>query len=377
MKIASAFGFVFRFAVLGLAAAFVVVWLRPDFLPGFNGAEEEETAAVISGDWSGPASYSDAVNRSAPSVVSIYTRTMVNEPLGEYSEPLLQRLFGDRMVARPQAGLGSGVIVSEDGFILTTLHVIEGVDDILISLWDGRLVEADVVGTDPATDLAVLKVEMDDDLPAAPLALDQRPRTGDVVLAIGNAFGLSHTVTMGIVSATGRGQVNQAVYEDFIQTDAAINSGNSGGALINHRGEVVGINSSSLSQETGAQGISFAIPADLAHHVMDEVIRFGSVRRAWIGAQFTDLPFGYGVAGHADRGVQITGIQRGGPAWRAGLRTGDILTSADGDPVVNARSLLHRIAQDEPGRNMEVEAIRNGQAFTTSMTLISQPTLQS
>jgi len=373
LRIASAFGFVLKFAILGLAAAFVVVWLRPDFLPN---SAPPETSPTVASNWTGPVSYSDAVNQTAPSVVSIYTRTMVHEPLRDISEPLLQRLFGDRLVSRPQAGLGSGVIVSEDGFILTTLHVIEGVDNILIGLWDGRLVEAEVVGSDPATDLAVLKIDMED-LPAANLALDERPRTGDVVLAIGNAFGLSHTVTMGIVSATGRGQLNLAVYEDFIQTDAAINSGNSGGALINPKGQVVGINSSSLSQATGAQGISFAIPADLAHHVMEEVIKFGNVRRAWIGANLTDLPLGYGVAGPSRRGVQITAVQQGGPAWQAGLRTGDILTSTDGNPISNARSLMLNIAQEEPGQEMEVEAIRNGQAFTTSVILIQQPRLQS
>lgn len=362
-------GFIVKCAVLGLAAAFVVAWLRPDLIPGRSaGSEAAATGA-------GTASYAEAVNLTAPSVVSIYTRTMVREPLGDFSDPMMQNLWGSRMVQRPRAGLGSGVIVSPDGYVLTTLHVIDGVDDILVALWDGRVAEAEIVGSDPATDLAVLKTELED-LPVAPMARDHTPRTGDVVLAIGNAFGLSHTVTMGIVSATGRGDLNLSMYEDFIQTDAAINSGNSGGALISPAGEVIGINSSSLSQSIGAQGISFAIPSDLAREVMDQIIEYGQVRRAWLGASLADRAIAPRSSASEWRGVQIMDVARGGPAWRAGLRPGDILTRAGGETVESARDLLLRIAQREPGVEVEIEAVRNGQSFTTSVTLIQQPPLR-
>lgn len=358
-----------RFVVIGLAAAFVVIWFRPDLLPAFDRLDEQPARAV--------SSYSDAVNRSAPSVVSIYTRTMVSEPLVQPRPggDLLETLYRDRMVRRPRSGLGSGVIVSSDGYILTTSHVIRDVDDILVALYDGRVAEARVVGMDPGTDLAVLKVDLED-LPVATLSEAERHRTGDVVLAIGNAFGLSHTVTLGIISATGRGDLNLTAYEDFIQTDAAINSGNSGGALINPDGEVIGINSASLSQNIGAQGISFAISARLARLVMDQIIEYGQVQRAWLGANLTDAPLALMVDNDRPRGVEISQIYRGGPAWQAGLRPGDILLTANGEPVSSARELNLRIADEEPGAELEVQAMRDGQEFTTSVTLIQQPPLQ-
>lgn len=358
--------FLLQATVLGLAIAFVLVWFRPGFLP-------LETA---DGGFQATGSYADAVNRTAPSVVSIYTRTMVSEPMiGESADPLFQRLYGDRRVLRPRSGLGSGVIVSADGLILTTAHVINGVDNIFVALFDGSVAEARVIGTDPGTDLAVLKIALDG-LPAASFNTTTRHRPGDVVLAIGNAFGLNHTVTAGIISATGRGDLNLATFEDFIQTDAAINSGNSGGALINARGEVIGINSASLSQETGAQGISFAISARLATEVMRQIIEFGDVRRGWLGANVTDPPLMSLEGDDQPGGVQIAQIYRGGPAWQAGLRPGDILLSADGAPVGSAREFMLTMAEEAPGSEVELVAMRNGQRFTTSVTLIQQPPLQ-
>lgn len=358
--------FLLQAVTLGLAAAFVLVWFRPEFLP----VEGNGKGFPRSG------SYADAVNRTAPSVVSIYTRTMVSEPMiGEGADPLFQRLYGDRRVLRPRSGLGSGVIVSADGLILTTAHVIDGVDNIFIALFDGRVAEARVVGTDPGTDLAVLEIELDG-LPVASFDTTTRHRPGDVVLAIGNAFGLNHTVTAGIISATGRGDLNLATFEDFIQTDAAINSGNSGGALINAAGDVIGINSASLSQETGAQGISFAISARLATEVMAQIIEFGDVRRGWMGATVTDPPLVRLEGLDQPGGVQIVQIYRDGPAWRAGLRPGDILLSADGSPVESARQFTLEIAEEAPGSEIELVAMRNGQRFTTSVTLIQQPPLQ-
>jgi serine peptidase DegS len=357
--------FTFQFIVLGLAIAFVAVYLRPDLLPALDPPATPASAS----------SYADAVNQAAPSVVSIYTRTLVSQPLGlDITDPLFRALYQDRMVTRPRRGLGSGVIVSADGLILTTLHVISEVDNIVVALWDGRVAEARVVGTDPSTDLAVLKIDLEA-LPAASLATDARLRTGDVVLAIGNAFGLSHTVTMGIVSATGRGQLNLTTLEDFIQTDAAINAGNSGGALINPRGEIVGINSASLGQSVGAQGIGFAIPAPLARQTMEQIIEYGQVRRGWIGVDLADLSFALEFDGRAISGARVVRVDPSGPAWLAGLRSGDVLVTADDQPVNSARELMLKIAQMQPGSSLELTVFRGGQLFTTRTTLIQQPPL--
>jgi len=359
--------FLVQTVVAGLAVAFVLVWFRPELLlPAVGGAAADAPRR----------SFADAVNRTAPSVVSIYTRTMVAEPLfGEGDDPFYRYLYGDHRVLRPRTGLGSGVIVSPDGLILTTAHVIEGVDGILVALFDGDVAEARVIGTDPGTDLAVLKVEREG-LPAAEFDTGRRYRPGDVVLAIGNAFGLNHTVTAGIVSATGRSDLNIAAFEDFIQTDAAINSGNSGGALINADGEVIGINSASLSQDMGAQGISFAISARLATEVLGQIVEYGSVRRAWMGANVVDPPLVLLRGDQASDGVQLARVFRGGPAWRAGLRSGDILLEADGVPVGSAREFTLGIAEQMPGTELEVLALRDGQRFTTRVKLIQQPPLQ-
>ncbi|MBB6086566.1 S1C family serine protease [Wenzhouxiangella marina] len=359
------FQFIAQFIVLGLAVAFVAVYLRPDLLPAL------EPAAAPSA----PHSYANAVNATAPSVVSIYTRTLVTQPLFEnLSDPLYRALYQERTVTLPRRGLGSGVIVSPDGLILTTRHVISDVDNIVVALFDGRIAEARVVGSDPGTDLAVLKIEMDN-LPAASLATDANLRTGDVVLAIGNAFGLSHTVTMGIVSATGRGQLNLTTFEDFIQTDAAINAGNSGGALVNPAGQVVGINSASLSQSIGAQGISFAIPAPLASQIMTQIVEYGQVQRGWIGVDLMDLSLALQLGERTVTGARVARAAAGSPAWEAGLRPGDILISADGDAVSSARELTLLISQRTPGSSIEFEVVRGRQLFTTSVDVIQQPPL--
>ena len=355
--------FITQFVVLGLALAFLVVFFRPELLPAL---QTHEPARPVD-------SYADAVNLAAPSVVSIYTRTLITQPMdGAFSDPLFRALTQDRMMTRPRRGLGSGVIVSSDGLILTTLHVIADVDGIVVALWDGRVAEARVVGADPATDLAVLRIDLDN-LPAANLNPSQPPRTGDVVLAIGNAFGLSHTVTHGIISATGRGQLNLTSLEDFIQTDAAINAGNSGGALINPRGEVIGINTASLGQTVGAQGISFAIPAPLARQTMEQIIEYGQVRRGWIGSDLVDLPFAIEHEGQRVHGARVSRVESGGPAWRAGLRPGDIITQANDQPISSARQLMLKVAQSRPGEQMELVVIRGNQMYATAVTLIQQP----
>jgi len=358
------FPFIAQCIVVGLAIAFVVVFFRPDLLPALAPAVTQA-----------PGSYASAVNATAPSVVSIYTRTLVTEPMFQnLSNPLYRRLYQDRTVTRPQRGLGSGVIVSEEGLILTTRHVISDVDDIVVALFDGRIAEASVVGSDPGTDLAVLRIELDD-LPAARLSAENTLKTGDVVLAIGNAFGLSHTVTMGIVSAVGRGQLNLTAFEDFIQTDAAINAGNSGGALINPGGEVVGINSASLNQSVGAQGIGFAIPAPLAQEIMSQIVEYGQVRRGWIGVDLIDVSLAVQLGERRLSGARVARVAPDSPAWLAGLRPNDVLVSADGEPTLSARQLTLKISQIEPGQAIEFEVLRGRQIFPLTVDVIQQPPL--
>ena len=352
--------------VVGLAAAFVLVWWQPELLHRAGPAGQGSPAPATS-------SYSNAVAQAAPSVVSIYTTTMVTTRV-PYGNPYYRRFFGDRLVPQARQGLGSGVVVSEDGYLLTNFHVVGNADDIRVSLYDGRIAEAEIVGTDPETDLAVLKIPPDD-LPVPPFRNGEPLEVGDVVLAIGNALGLSHTVTLGIVSATGRSDLRVSLYEDFIQTDAAINSGNSGGALVDADGRLIGINTSTLSQSIGAQGISFAIPIEVALDVMEQIIEYGSVQRGWIGVQLGTPPLRLNNDGTNQRsaGARITDIQNQGPAWQAGLRSGDIILELEGNPVEGPRELLLDISRRAPGESIELLAERDGQTFTTSMTLIQQP----
>jgi serine peptidase DegS len=365
----SALGFLFRAAVVGLALAFVLLLLVPQWraqvLPVRTVAEPG--APALAG-----LSFADAVDRTAPSVVSIYTQTV---ELQEVSQQL-QRILGRQYVARSRRDMGSGVLVSADGYILTNHHVVNEVQNIQVALWDGRFAAAEVVGADPATDLAVLKIELDG-LPAAPLAVNLPVRVGDVVLAIGNALGLSHTVTMGIISATGRNDLRSVLFEDFIQTDAAINAGNSGGALINVAGEVIGINTRNLGRAVGGQNIGFAIPIALARDVMNQIIDTGSVRRGWLGANFVDLPLSMQADGSAvRRGLQVLDVDPGGPAWNAGLRTGDVLIAVDGTAADDARAVLLSISQMLPGAQVELVVERQGDQFETYATLMQQPPLR-
>ncbi len=364
---ASVLGFLINSVVAGLALAFVILYLWPDVSERLTGQKAGANSAPTA-----PVSYADAVDRTAPSVVSIYTRTVELQQVS----PSMQRLLGSAYVSRSRQEMGSGVLVSEDGYILTNYHVISQVQNISVGLWDGRFATAQVVGSDPETDLAVLKIDLGG-LPAAPLAEDANVRVGDVVLAIGNALGLSHTVTMGIISATGRNDLRSVLYEDFIQTDAAINTGNSGGALINYRGEVIGINTRNLDQTQGAQNIGFAIPIAMARDVMQQIVENGSVRRGSIGALFSDLPLAMQTDGStARRGVQVRDVTRNGPAWNAGIRPGDILLSIDGVEADDARALLLMIAQRAPGSRVEFHVRRNSEVFDTFATLIQQPPLR-
>lgn len=367
MTAGSLIAFLIRSAIAGLALAFVILYLWPNISERLSDQDNSTTNTPAA-----PVSYADAVDRTAPSVVSIYTRTVELQPVS----PRLRKILGKYYVTRQSQDMGSGVLVSQDGYILTNYHVINQVQNISVGLWDGRYAIATVVGSDPETDLAVLKIELDG-LPEAPLAEDVNLRVGDVVLAIGNAFGLSHTVTMGIISATGRNDLRSVLYEDFIQTDAAINAGNSGGALINYRGEVIGINTRNVGQAQGAQNIGFAIPIAMAKDVMQQIVENGTVRRGSLGALFSDVPLAIQVDGSAvRRGIQVREVTTNGPAWKAGIRAGDKLLSVDGAEVVDARALLLMIAQREPGGRVELQVQRGPEIFDTYATLIQQPPLR-
>ena len=363
-------GFLLRSIVAGLALAFVILYLWPSISDRFASKPEVTTGPVV--PIVSSVSYADAVDRAAPSVVSIYTKKVELQQVS----PRLQKILGSPYVARSRQDMGSGVLVSEDGYILTNNHVISQVQNISVGLWDGRFAAAQVVGSDPESDLAVLKIDLTG-LPAAPLAEDAPVRVGDVVLAIGNAFGLSHTVTMGIISATGRNDLRSVLYEDFIQTDAAINAGNSGGALVNYRGEVIGINTRNLGQAQGAQNIGFAIPIAMARDVMQQIVEYGSVRRGWLGALFSDLPLSLQTDGRSMRRcIQVRDVTPDGPSWSAGIRPGDVLLSIDGVEVGDARALMLMISQRQPGGRVEFLVQRNDEVFETYATLIQQPPMR-
>ncbi|NIR61669.1 MAG: trypsin-like serine protease, partial [Gammaproteobacteria bacterium] len=285
--------FLLQAITAGLAAALVMFFIAPGVLKEPRPVVELRQAPRSAADETRPSgpmplSYADAVERAAPAVVNIYSAKVVTERVPPFmNDPLFRRFFGEELGTprrRLQTSLGSGVIVSEDGYILTNNHVIEGADEIRIALFDGRNVRASKVGADPESDLAVLKVDLDA-LPTITLGDSEALAVGDVVLAIGNPFGVGQTVTLGIVSATGRSHLGITTFENFIQTDAAINPGNSGGALINPSGEVVGINTAIFSRTGGNQGIGFAIPASLARRVMAQIIEHGEVIRGWLGVQ--------------------------------------------------------------------------------------------
>ncbi|HEX7044806.1 MAG TPA: trypsin-like peptidase domain-containing protein [Burkholderiales bacterium] len=381
-RLARALSFVIRFATVGLAAAFVIAFawpqagaaLRARF--GLAGAVAAAPPAAAKRD-DGPVSYADAVARAAPAVVNIYANKLVTErQLRVFPDPLLRRLFGGVALGpayqRREQSLGSGVIASADGYVLTNNHVIAGADDIQVLLYDGRVARARVIGTDADTDLAVLKIDARR-LPAVAVAAPKPPRVGDVVLAIGNPFGIGQTVTMGIVSAIGR-QLNLSTYEDFIQTDAAINSGNSGGALINARGELVGINTAMLGRASGAEGIGFAIPVRTANAVLEQILDHGSVTRGWIGADFGRVPIAADSSlPAAPRGAEVLDVYIGGPAAKAGLRPGDVLLRLDEHDILDPSDLRNREAALKPGTAVTLSGLRDGTPFRAALVLAQRP----
>ncbi|OZI67692.1 S1C family serine protease [Bordetella genomosp. 4] len=377
-----------------LAILFVVTTLRPDWLrlsapaPASDAARPSAPAAPVSGAGvpaviePGVSSYSYAVSRATPAVVNVYTSKHVNIPVVPLPEdPILRQLFGQVPgLSRRQAStsLGSGVIVSSEGYVLTNYHVVEAADAIEVALADGRAGTAKVVGADPDTDLAVLKLADNlRPLPVAVLATDRSLHVGDVVLAIGNPFGVGQTTTQGIVSALGRNGLGINTYENFIQTDAAINPGNSGGALIDTQGNLVGINAAIYSETGGSLGIGFAIPVDTARKIMEEIIKTGAVRRGWLGIEpqdiTPDLARAFSLPANT-KGVVIAGVIRDGPAGKSGLRVGDIVQTVDDAEVQDTMTLLRLIAALPPGEKATLGVMRGGKLRDMSVTIGTRPT---
>lgn len=325
----------------------------------------------------GPVSYSTAVERAAPAVVNIYSsRVVAREEHPLMSDPFFRQFFGDDLPRQQRllSSLGSGVIVSEDGYVLTNHHVIDGADEIQVALRDGRETLAKVIGTDPESDLAVLRIALDT-LPTIALADSEDVAIGDIAMAIGNPFGIGQTVTMGIISATGRSHLGLSAYEDFIQTDAAINPGNSGGALIDAEGSLVGINTAIFSRSGGSQGVGFAIPTRLARTILEDLVTQGRVIRGWLGVEAQemtpDLAASFGL--QAPRGVVISGVVPAGPAAQAGLRPGDVLLEVDGSPIFDPRAAMSDIAAIQPGATLPLTLVRSGDVFTVELKVGERP----
>ena len=366
--------FLLRWTIVGLACAGVVLLIRPG-LVGNTTTAASNNGAVPPGNASEPQrSFADAVRRAGPAVVNIYTARVVDasaRPSG--ANPLLrQHLPAVRQ--RVEGSLGSGVLVDGSGHIITNHHVIQGADEIRVQLADGRIAMPEIVGMDPDTDLAILRVPIKDP-PVMPMGRSDELRAGDVVLAIGNPFGLSQTVTQGIVSATGRGRLGVTDFEDFIQTDAAINFGNSGGALINTQGELIGINTAVLAQNLGTDGISFAIPVNMVRGVMDQILAHGRVRRGWLGVESEEVPQATAAALGIDppAALRISNVTPRGPAELVGLQRDDLVTHLNGQPILSAQEALNRVAAMAPGSSLNIQARRGAQRLTFNATLEERP----
>ncbi len=375
-------------ATVALALWFIVATLKPEWLNNLPGGSRQvrlgsSTVAVqVAPANTLPTtqgSYRDAARLAMPSVVNIYTTKGARQARNPMlDDPFFRKFFGERPEPdEKQVSLGSGVVISSQGYILTNNHVVEAADEIEVAFADGRKAVAKVVGADPETDLAVVKVALQN-LPAITLGHIEQTMVGDVVLAIGNPFGVGQTVTMGIISALGRNHLNINTFENFIQTDAAINPGNSGGALIDTNGNLLGINTAIYSRSGGSLGIGFAIPVSTAKMVMESIIKTGSVVRGWIGVEPQDitpeLAESFGL--NRKSGAIIAGVQRNGPADRAGMRPGDILVAVEGKPVTDTTEMLNLIAQLTPGMKAKMTVQRKLQESTLDVTIGKRPKQQ-
>ena len=361
----------------GVLVALLIIQRYPEWvgLPSLdvNLQQAPQTKAVMQG----PVSYADAVTTAAPAVVNLYTTKVINKPSHPlFEDPQFRRFFGDNSPKqkRMESSLGSGVIMSPEGYILTNNHVTSGADQIVVALKDGRETLARVIGSDPETDLAVLKIDLKN-LPAITIGRSDSIRIGDVTLAIGNPFGVGQTVTMGIISATGRNQLGLNNYEDFIQTDAAINPGNSGGALVDANGNLTGINTAIFSKSGGSQGIGFAIPVKLAMEVMKSIIEHGQVIRGWLGIEVQpltqELAESFGLSGRP--GIVVAGIFRDGPAQKAGLQLGDVILSIDGEPAGDGRRSMNQVARIKPTDKVTIQVMRNGKELKLTAEIGLRP----
>ncbi len=370
---------------VGLAILFIVTTLKPEWAGGvFSGGQKIRSATSIPMLEAPPntaptqGSFRDAAKVAMPSVVNIFTsKTAAPSQNPFMDDPFFRKFFGDRFddQQEKQVSLGSGVIVSAQGYILTNNHVVEAADEIEVALADGRKAIAKVVGADPETDLAVVKIDLEN-LPAITLGHVEDARVGDAVLAIGNPFGVGQTVTMGIISALGRNHLGILdAFENFIQTDAAINPGNSGGALIDANGNLLGINTAIYSRSGGSLGIGFAIPVTTVKSVMDSIIKNGQVVRGYIGVEPQDimpeLAESFGLK--KTNGAIIAGVLKGGPADKAGMQPGDILVSVEGKTVTDMADMLNQIAQLSPGNKAKIVILRRNQENTLNVTIGVRP----
>ncbi|WP_372874925.1 Do family serine endopeptidase AlgW [Pseudomonas sp.] len=363
--------------LVGVLSALLIMQYFPQWVGLPTQDVQLRQAPVYGRMQEGPVSYADAVSTASPAVANLYTTKFVNKP----AHPMLEdeqfrKFFGDNLPKqrRMESSLGSAVIMSTEGYLLTNNHVVAGADQIVVALRDGRETLARIIGSDPETDLAVLKIDLHD-LPAITLGRSDNIKIGDVTLAIGNPFGVGQTVTMGIISATGRNQLGLNTYEDFIQTDAAINPGNSGGALVDAHGNLMGINTAIFSKSGGSQGIGFAIPVKLALEVMQAIIEHGQVIRGWLGIEVQpltpELAESFGLEGRP--GIVVAGIYRDGPAQKAGLQPGDLILNIDGEAAGDGRRSMNQVARTKPGETIRIEIMRNGKLQELSAEIGVRP----
>ncbi|MFO1282055.1 MAG: trypsin-like peptidase domain-containing protein [Burkholderiales bacterium] len=372
-------------STLCVAALFVVATLRPDLLPRSGGGragtvvltQEAPSPSAVAAPAPVHGTLSAAARKAMPAVVNIYTSKELRARHPLFDDQRLRQMFPELAAQLPPQranSLGSGVIVSPDGYVLTNHHVIAGADEIELLLADGRGLRARVAGSDPESDVAVLKAEATG-LPSITFGSLENVQIGDPVLAIGNAFGLKHTVTSGIVSALGRSSLGINRFEDFIQTDAAINPGNSGGALVDASGNLIGINTAIFSQSGGSMGIGFAIPVTLARSVLEQIVRDGEVTRGWLGVDILDdrAAVARALAQQRAEGVVIRGVQPGGPAERAGIRDADVVVEVAGKPVKDTPALLARIAELKPGSTAKIVVVRDTKPVPIDVVVGKRP----
>jgi serine protease DegQ len=374
---------VFSQIVAALALVLVALFALDRIFPGIlpQAGKAVTIRQVADGGGAAPVStYAEAARKSQPSVVNIFTSKEVRvrqHPL--MNDPFFRRFFGLQQDNGPQkvSNLGSGVVVSHDGYVLTNHHVIEAADEIQVAMPDGRSLPAQLVGSDPETDLAVLRVQQTQ-MQAITFATPDSLRVGDVVLAIGNPFGVGQTVTMGIVSALGRSHLGINTFENYIQTDAAINPGNSGGALVDSAGNLVGVNTAIFSRTGGNQGIGFAIPVSIVKQVMEQIIAQGTVTRGWVGIEVQDITpeIAESLGLQGSEGALIAGVLRGGPADKAGIRPGDVLMSVNGKPVTDSSSLLNLIAALPPGKVAALRLVRAEANMQLMVTVEKRPVMR-